>query len=978
MGPPNDASIPGPGRGGFSAAPGVTPAQPAPPRGVIGTIADAIPSPGRAFNNYVVDPVIEAITGGKEAAELAQANPGAPLAGGAPAGQRAYASFMNTPDAMNRYLTGTFGEEGKGWYKLTDKFGKPTERVVVRTPEGERIFNPPGIDRGDIASMAGGVPDFVGGVAGGIASIPAYVFGPGVGIPASGVASAAGSQLVGETVGRFFPENRAAEPNVLEQVVPRAAKEGAMDALVGLIMGLAGRGALGIANKVRAPFAETSSQPENVAFREAAGRLKQQGYDINTTPSEAGADGVARAESILGKFPGAQGIIQKYRDDGNKAVSRYQDSVVGGADPNVTGKQAVTEFETQRKNLITDREEGLARADTKIAQNETELLNRQGPLTSPEAAGQQLRIGAEASRKGFREEAGRLYDAARDAPGGRDAIVDMAPVKAQVQKIRSELPPEATKTEMAETGLLDAFGSPLQKEVQKGGGASTEFTPEGLTRFLRGVDDISDSMTLDQARQMRTLVNDAIDDKTILPGVSERYLTGLAKSLTSAIEGSVDRVADPTLKGMINTANTFYRDNVDKFSRKGVADLYRDPTQPGFVEDNKVVGRLVSGQGQPGVIRDTREVVGANTPQWSAARRQAMEDVLGSGRNETLYGRKVVNVDGLVSRLNQLDDEAVKEMFGVADAQQLRNLAADISNRTKYLDADALSPNGTVPVMQQLRAAAAADEQITRDYRDNVIAPFLRGEDGAAAKMKPEELVPFLYRKASPDEIKGVVDRLPPDMKVKVERAAVADIIENAVSVNRGNLDELRRMLTGESNPADGSSIAAILGSSSDSVGRTQKARIDALLSPESRQALQDIAVITLKRQQKDSVTAAIGGLAGGAAVTTSVANPAVGVKVGLVASGLAKAVTSPTVRAWLTNTKQTRLTPGAMSQMPIAGETLADVIGGALGESEDIEAAKSYLRQGVSQVDEQGRRALKPPDGAGSWEQYFGGKNAR
>jgi hypothetical protein len=85
--------------------------------------------------------------------------------------------------------------------------------------------------------------------------------------------------------------------------------------------------------------------------------------------------------------------------------------------------------------------------------------------------------------------------------------------------------------------------------------------------------------------------------------------------------------------------------------------------------------------------------------------------------------------------------------------------------------------------------------------------------------------------------------------------------------------------------------------------------------------------------------------------------------------------VTSPTVRAWLTNTKQARLSPGAMSQMPIAGETLADVIGGALGESEDIEAAKSYLRQGVSQVDEQGRRALKPPDGAGSWEQYFGGK---
>jgi hypothetical protein len=983
--PPQGAVPPRPGMSG-NTVPGA-PTAPAPPRGVLGAARDmvsaplnaarnVIGAPNRMFQDYVADPVIEAITGGKEAAELAQANPGVTTSGGAPIGERVYGSFMNTPEALDRYLTNTYGAEGQGWYKMSDQFGKPTNRRVVRDKGGkERIFNPPGIDRGDVASMAGSVPDLVGGVAGAVASTPAYLLGPGVGIPASAVMSALGTQLVGEPIGRLFPENRAVEPDMLGQTVPRAGKEALGDSLVGTIMGLAGRGAVGIANKVRAPFAQTASQPENVAFREAADRLKQQGYDINPTPSEAGAGpGVARAEGILGKFPGAQGVIQEYRDQGNKAIARYQDDVIGGADPNVTGKQAVTEFETQRKNLLIDREEGLNRADDMITRNETDLLNRQGPLTSPEAAGQQLRGGAEAARKGFREEAGRLYDAARDAPGGRDAIVDMAAVKAQVQKIRSELPPEATKTEMAETGLLDAFGAPLQKEVQKGG-ASTEFTPEGLTRFLRGVDDISDSMTLDQARQMRTLVNDAIDDKTILPGVSERYLTGLAKSLTQAIDGSVDRVTDPTLKAALTSANTFYRDNVDKFSRKGVADLYRDPTQPGYVEDNKVVGRMVSGQGQPGVIRDTRETVGANTPEWAATRRQAMEDVLGSGRNETLYGRKVVNVDGLVGRLNQLDDEAVKEMFGVADAQQLRNLAADISNRTKYLDADALSQNGSQNILQQLRAAATADEQITRDYRDNVIAPFLRGEDGAAAKMKPEELVPYLYRKASPDEIKGVLGRLPPDMQVKVEKAAVADIIENAVAKGRGSMDELRRMLTGEGSPADGTALTALMGSTNDAAGRTQKARIEALLSPESRQALQDIATITIKRNNHDSVTAAIGGLAGGAAVTSAAANPATGLKVGLVAQGLARAITNPAVRTWLTNTKQTRLSPDAMAQMPNMGVALYDVMKGALGESEDIEAAGQWLRQGASQVDEKGRRALKPPDGAGSWEQYFGGK---
>ncbi|TIM00632.1 MAG: hypothetical protein E5Y64_14025, partial [Mesorhizobium sp.] len=88
----------------------------------------------------------------------------------------------------------------------------------------------------------------------------------------------------------------------------------------------------------------------------------------------------------------------------------------------------------------------------------------------------------------------------------------------------------------------------MTRQVEVGGGPSSEFTPQGLSRMLGGVDDIAQSMTLDQARQMRTLVGDAIDDKNIMPGVPERYLVELRQSLSGAIDGSVDNVADPTLK----------------------------------------------------------------------------------------------------------------------------------------------------------------------------------------------------------------------------------------------------------------------------------------------------------------------------------------------------------------------------------------------------------------------------------------------
>ena len=50
-----------------------------------------------------------------------------------------------------------------------------------------------------------------------------------------------------------------------------------------------------------------------------------------------------------------------------------------------------------------------------------------------------------------------------------------------------------------------------------------------------------------------------------------------------------------------------------------------------------------------------------------------------------------------------------------------------------------------------------------------------------------------------------------------------------------------------------------------------------------------------------------------------------------------------------------------------------ADIITGVLGESEDVQAAADWLRAGRSQLNALGERVSRPPDGAGSWEQFFG-----
>lgn len=936
--------------------------------GSIGLPTSDTPLMGSDF----VGSVLHGISGTRESREIGD-TPGI-QSGGAPIGQRAYSSFLNTDKARDQYLTNTYGQENEGWYKLTDRFGKPTDRRIVRSEDGtERIFNPPGIDMGDVAGIAGGVPDLIGAIMGGAASVPAYALGPGVGIPTSAALSAGGAQLVGESVGRLFPENREAEPSITQHVLPRAAGEAGVDALLGVIFGGAGRLGNAVLNKARAPFAQSASDPIATEFRDASERLRGQGYDISPLPSEEGAGGfVPRVEGFLEKLPGSSEKMRQYRERGDQAIANFQRDIAGDIDPNQVGRETVSELSTQRKNLLIDREEALGRADDAIEQNQTALTSRQGPQMSAEGAGSQTRAGLERARKEFRDEARRLYDIARDAPGGQDPIVDVRAVREEVQRIRDALPPTATRDASQATGLLDASGAPISRTVTEGGDPVSQFTPQGLTRFLAGVDNIADNMTIEQARQMRSIVMDAIDDKMLMPGVPERYLTQLERSISRSIDDSVAKAGSPELRQALSDANRFYAQNIDRFSRKGIAEAYREPIQPGYIEDNRLVDRLLSGRGNPGVIRETRDLMGANSSEWAATRRSAVEQILDTGRDQTRNGRKVVNVDGLVDRLNRLDDEAITELFGVSDAQQLRNLTVDISNRSKYLDADALSQNGTPNILNQLRAAATADDQLAREYRDSAIAPFLRGENGSAARLQPEELVPWLYRRASPAEAQQVMARLPTPMKARVEKGIVADIVESAISRGGGDMSSVRRLITGDANPADSQGIAEMLGAGKDSVSRQQSERISALVSKENQQALRDLALITARRQERDATTSAIGGLAAGAAVTNILSRPAHALQASVVARGLAELITRPSVRRWLTNTRRHQMSAVEQAGSVALTPQALGLASGAISENADVQAALEWLNEGVSQINEAGERMTRPPQGSGSWEEFF------
>lgn len=101
---------------------------------------------------------------------------------------RLQAGFKSSPESERNFYAVKYGEENT-------RLNPDSREVEIRDPKGTwRPADPKGFDVGDIADMAGGVPEVLGGLVGGIAGGTVGLFGGGVGaIPGAIAGAAAGS-----------------------------------------------------------------------------------------------------------------------------------------------------------------------------------------------------------------------------------------------------------------------------------------------------------------------------------------------------------------------------------------------------------------------------------------------------------------------------------------------------------------------------------------------------------------------------------------------------------------------------------------------------------------------------------------------------------------------------------------------------------------------------------------------------------------
>lgn len=115
--------------------------------------------------------------------------------GGASFWQRTQAGFKSSPESERNYYAAKLGADNA-------RLNPNTRGVEVRGADGAwRPVDPEGFDLGDIADMAGGVPEAIGGLIGGIGGgIAGAAGGLGVGAIPGAIAGAAGMSAAGNVV----------------------------------------------------------------------------------------------------------------------------------------------------------------------------------------------------------------------------------------------------------------------------------------------------------------------------------------------------------------------------------------------------------------------------------------------------------------------------------------------------------------------------------------------------------------------------------------------------------------------------------------------------------------------------------------------------------------------------------------------------------------------------------------------------------
>lgn len=207
-----------------------------------------------------------------------------------------------------------------------------------------------------------------------------------------------------------------------------------------------------------------------------------------------------------------------------------------------------------------------------------------------------------AVKESIRNARGRLADWSRsvtsqiDKATGGKAVVPTATLKDAARKLVEDLP-------------VGKDGKPV-------------FVPDDLLKQVGAItDNLPDFVTTRQMQRITTRLWDAVDDNTLVPGLSSHD----AKTLWKAAVDSYGQVEDEGSRAAIKAFRRKYAEEISKFDQAIIQRLTRDSKYAGSIEPEQVVSLIVR-RGNVGPIRRVMSVIPEETR--GKVRSLAMRDIL--------------------------------------------------------------------------------------------------------------------------------------------------------------------------------------------------------------------------------------------------------------------------------------------------------------------------------------------------------------
>lgn len=778
-------------------------------------------------------------------------------------------------DNWERLVVGSIRAKEDQLAYLRNKYGQDKVRLSDdgewiyrrKTPEGkveDVLVDEKGISGGDFLDLLGELPELavsIYSVRKG--KLPAWLGGK-LPLVKDAILAGAGYSVTGaakDAAQRAYLE-RPIQPM---EIATEAGKEFSLDSVLSMGAGAAGIPLRSAVNYLRNPFAVQSTLVGRESSKAIESLAKQTGITLPQTLAEkTQSKTLAAGERFLSNLPVAGEPIREAFEKRIVAERQVQDILLGKKQP-ATDEELSSRISTALKSLTEKVETDVTTATGEalkksMAMAVAPLQTKVGHSYSALELGRILEQSADTKRQAFRSKAGELYDAVRAVPESTQPIFDTKPIKKTVNDLRSEIISKG-KTVTETPGFLEDTGIETTFKTESGGGPLSSFFPEGTKRFLDDLSSLADKQDLESLRKARTLINDSIQDPQLLPNISTRWKTQLAKAFTQAIDEGTERLPSGELKKRLQAANKYYRENVPKFEQLGIETLLTPEQKGGGAREQFVASLFSGGKGAATTYNNLKDFFGKNSPEMASVRQYFFDTTLRDISNPVT---KTVDFGSLLKRLDKMEPSIAFDLFRgkLARMETGARLGLVAEGRINLDELGKLVSSGDVTA-SGVNKLITAQEARDKLYRNSVLKAIGTGKLDAATFNPDKLLDTFVYSgKASNKDLTEVMTALgkssDPELIKDVRRKYVANIFQKAARTTHGvadtaNEDITRRLLSDSSRELDPQKFSLLFDSVDD------KKRMEIILSPTQYETLRTYAIATGARAEKER----LGGQAG-------------------------------------------------------------------------------------------------------------------